>query len=79
VPLSRLRPREGRFGRIGLAVLVYFLYYQVLIAARTWVESGTVPSALGIWWVHALALIGAILLLAPKPRWRRSRPALGAA
>jgi lipopolysaccharide export system permease protein len=79
VPLSRLRPREGRFGRIGLAVLVYFLYYQVLIAARTWVESGTVPSALGIWWVHALALIGAMLLLAPKVRWRRPRPALGAA
>jgi lipopolysaccharide export system permease protein len=79
VPLSRLRPREGRFGRIGLAVLVYFVYYQLLIAARTWVEAGTVPEALGIWWVHVLALIGAILLLAPMPRLRRSRPVLGMA
>jgi lipopolysaccharide export system permease protein len=79
VPLSRLRPREGRFGRIGLAVLVYFVYYQLLIAARTWVEAGTVPEALGVWWVHVLALIGGILLLAPMPRLRRSRPALGMA
>jgi lipopolysaccharide export system permease protein len=75
VPLSRLRPREGRFGRIGLAVLVYFLYYQVLIAARTWVEGGSVASGLGIWWVHALALAGAIFLLMPKG-WRRRRPTL---
>lgn len=79
VPLSRLRPREGRFGRIGLAVLVYFLYYQVLIAARTWVESGSVAAALGVWWVHGLALVGAIFLLTPKTGWRRSRPALRAA
>lgn len=79
VPLSRLRPREGRFGRIGLAVLVYFLYYQVLIAARTWVEDGATTSALGLWWVHGLALIGALWLLAPKPRWRRSRPVSRAA
>jgi lipopolysaccharide export system permease protein len=79
VPLSRLRPREGRFGRIGLAVLVYFLYYQLLIAARTWVESGAVSSAVGVWWVHALALIGAIFLLAPGARRPRAKPALGAA
>lgn len=79
VPLSRLRPREGRFGRIGLAVLVYFLYYQVLIAARTWVEEGGVAAAMGLWWVHALALVGAILLLAPKPRWTRRRVALRSA
>jgi lipopolysaccharide export system permease protein len=79
VPLSRLRPREGRFGRIGLAVLVYFLYYQLLIAARTWVETGSVVSGLGIWWVHGLALLGALALLAPTPRLRRPRAALGTA
>ena len=30
VPLARLRPRQGRFGRIGIAILVYFLYSQLL-------------------------------------------------
>jgi lipopolysaccharide export system permease protein len=78
VPLSRLRPREGRFGRIGLAVLAYYLYYQLLSAARTWVEAGSVSPILGVWWVHALAIVGAALLLMPPIVWRR-RAAAGAA
>ena len=79
VPLSKLRPREGRFGRIGLAVLVYFLYYQALMAARTWIEAETIGAGFGLWWVHGLALVFAIFLLAPRTRVRRPRPALGAA
>ena len=53
VPLARLRPRQGRFGTIGIAILAYFLYSQLLAAARTWVENGVVPAFVGIWWVHA--------------------------
>ena len=64
VPLARLRPRQGRFGRIGIAILAYFLYSLVLDAARTWVESGLVPVFVGIWWVHALALCVGLWLLA---------------
>ena len=30
VPLARLRPRQGRFGRIGIAILAYFVYSQLL-------------------------------------------------
>ena len=63
VPLARLRPRQGRFGRIGIAILAYFLYSQVLAAARTWVESGVVAEFVGIWWVHAIALCVALWLL----------------
>jgi len=64
VPLSRLRPRQGRFGRIGLAILAYFLYSQLLVAARTWIESGALPDFVGLWWVHAIALCVAFWLLA---------------
>ena len=46
VPLSRLRPRQGRFGRIGIAVLVYFMYYQLLIAAKAWIEGGSLNPTL---------------------------------
>jgi lipopolysaccharide export system permease protein len=74
VPLSKLRPRQGRFGKIGLAVLAYFLYYQLLFAARAWVETGSVPPLLGVWWVHAVALIAAIFLLVPD--LFRKRPQL---
>jgi lipopolysaccharide export system permease protein len=68
VPLARLRPRQGRFGRIGVAILVYFLYSQLMAAARTWVESSTVPEFVGIWWVHAIALcVGLWLLVRDNP------------
>jgi lipopolysaccharide export system permease protein len=71
VPLARLRPRQGRFGRIGIAILAYFVYSLVLDAARTWVEGGLVPVFVGIWWVHALALcVGLWLLVRDSPPGR---------
>jgi lipopolysaccharide export system permease protein len=74
VPLARLRPRQGRFGRIGIAILAYFLYSLVLDAARTWVEAGLVPVFIGIWWVHALALCVGLWLLARENPLGRPRP-----
>ncbi len=71
VPLARLRPRQGRFGRIGIAILAYFLYSLLLDAARTWVEDGTVPELVGMWWVHAIALcVGLWLLVRESPPGR---------
>jgi lipopolysaccharide export system permease protein len=69
VPLAKLRPREGRFGKIGIAILVYFLYSQTLVAGRTWLESGVVPEFAGLWWVHVLALCIAVWLL-----WKENPP-----
>ena len=41
VPLSRLRPRQGRYARVGFAIVVYFVYSNLLSAAKVWVEKGT--------------------------------------
>jgi len=72
VPLARLRPRQGRFGRIGIAILAYFIYSLLLDSSRVWVESGAIPEYVGVWWVHALALvIGLWLLARESPPWRR--------
>ena len=76
VPLSRLRPRQGRFGKIGIAILAYFVYSQVLTAERTWIEGGVVPAAVGLWWVHAIAACVAIWLLLRESPPRRARPVL---
>jgi lipopolysaccharide export system permease protein len=59
VPLSRLRPRQGRFGKIGAAILVYFLYSRLLVSGRTWIETSSVPPSFGLWWVHGIALAAA--------------------
>jgi lipopolysaccharide export system permease protein len=70
VPLARLRPRQGRFGKIGIAILAYFVYSELLLASRAWIESATVPEYIGMWWVHGLALcIGLWLLARENPGW----------
>jgi lipopolysaccharide export system permease protein len=56
VPLSRLRPRQGRYARVGFAIVVYFVYSNLLSAAKVWVEKGDLPPAIGVWWVHLAAL-----------------------
>ena len=52
VPLARLRPRQGRYARIWLGVVLYFVYFSLISAARVWIEKGVIPAAIGLWWVH---------------------------
>jgi lipopolysaccharide export system permease protein len=73
VPLGRLRPRQGRYANVWIAVLIFALYSNLALAARTWLEHGKIPPGLGLWWVHGLFLTGAAAVLAmPKLRrlWR---------
>src|SRR3990167_2477591 len=56
VPLSALRPRQGRYLMLMPAVLVYILYINLLFIARHWLEQGRVPVYAGMWWVHLLIL-----------------------
>lgn len=68
VPLSRLRPREGRYGRVVLAIIVFFVYLQLMSAGKVWIARGTVPAWLGLWWVHAAVGAFAVLIVM-GPRW----------
>lgn len=64
VPLSRLRPRQGRYARVGFAIVVYFVYSQLLYAAKAWLEKGDLSPAVGVWWVHLAAIaLGLYLVL----------------
>lgn len=56
VPLSRLQPRQGRYARVGIAIVGYFLYSNLLSVAKVWLEKGDLPPSVGVWWVHLLAL-----------------------
>jgi lipopolysaccharide export system permease protein len=64
VPLARLRPRQGRFGKIGIAILAYFVYSELLAASRAWLENAVVPEYIGLWWVHGTVLCLGLWLLA---------------
>ena len=69
VPLAELRPRQGRYARLGMAILLYFVYSNLISAARTMVEKGTLPALPGVWGVHLALLAGALFLL-----YRRAPP-----
>ena len=69
VPLSRSSPREGRYARLGIALLIYIIYANMTSIARIWFERGLVADWLGMWWVHVLVAVGALLLLARDGGW----------
>lgn len=71
VPLSRTQPRAGRYGRIGIGLLVFIIYLNMLSAAKAWIEQGTLSPALGLWWVHAVVLLFALGLLASQSMFHR--------
>jgi lipopolysaccharide export system permease protein len=73
VPLARVRPRQGRFGRIGIAILVYFIYSLLLDASRSWIESAVVPEYVGVWWVHGIALAIGLWMLARESQPRHAK------
>jgi lipopolysaccharide export system permease protein len=64
VPLSRLRPGQGRLSRVPWAVLLFAAYAGLLTAGRTVLGRGELPMGAGLWWIHAVALAGWWLLRA---------------
>ena len=63
VPLSKSSPRQGRYVRLVMAILLFVVYYNLLGAAKVWVEQGDVPASVGLWWVPLLTVILALVLL----------------
>ena len=67
--MSHSLPRQGVYGRLFLAGLVYFSYLNLLSAAATWMKNEVTPAWLGLWWVHGIMLIFGALMLFRDSRW----------
>ena len=63
VPLARTSPREGRYGKLFLAVVVYFIYANAISIVENLVEREVVPGFVGPWPVHAAMAVAVIALL----------------
>lgn len=63
VPLSAVNPRQGKFGKMLPGLGLFFGYYILLVLAKSAVEDGKLPAHIGLWWIHLLGLVTAILLL----------------
>jgi len=70
VPLSQTSPRQGRYLRLGLGLLVYIMVTNLISIGKSWIAAGTVPSAVGLWWVHAIMLVLLIVLLMQQVGFR---------
>jgi lipopolysaccharide export system permease protein len=71
IPLSRSRPRQGRYARMLAAIVIYSVYFNLMDVSRTWVESGT---SAGIWWVPALLSLLVFVLYVPWVKFARKLP-----
>ncbi|MGA9852678.1 MAG: LPS export ABC transporter permease LptF [Gammaproteobacteria bacterium] len=70
VPLARTSPRQGRYGKLFIAILAYVIYSNLIGVARVWLEKKVLPTGIGIWWVLVLLLLAALILLYQQYGWR---------
>ncbi|MCM2680415.1 LPS export ABC transporter permease LptF [Echinimonas agarilytica] len=63
VPLSSVNPRQGAFGRLLPAILMYLGYYVLLMAGRKALQSEAIPASAGLWWVHAIGVMAGVSLI----------------
>jgi lipopolysaccharide export system permease protein len=78
VPLARLKPRQGRYSRVWLAVVVYLVYSNLISLGQAWIARGSMPVALGLWWTHAAVILLAVVVIfgprvAQRLRYRMGR------
>jgi len=67
VPLSRSNPRQGRFLKMLPALLLYIFYFTFLSNVRSAMENGKWPLFPGLWVVHGVFALLALLLF----NWER--------
>ncbi len=63
VPLAYIAPRQGRFGKVGWALLAYIAYMNLIGVTRAQLETGNLPMAINFWWVHAVFAALTLFLL----------------
>lgn len=57
VLLGKASPRGGKNLGVLIGVVVFILYNNALLIAKTDLEHGNISAILGLWWVHLLAMI----------------------
>ena len=63
VPLSKTSQRQGRYGKLALAIVFYMVFSNLMNVARAWVLNGKVAPEVGVWWVHAVILLVVAIMM----------------
>lgn len=75
VPLARSPPRQARYGRILLGFLAYIVGMNFMLLGTEWLADGTLPRAVGLWWLVLPLLATALWMYfddgrVRAPRWK---------
>lgn len=71
VPLSVVNPRQGKFGKLLPALMLFLGYLLLLTSMRSAIEKNAIPSIIGLWPIHISALfIGTMLLMKERSSGR---------
>lgn len=63
VPLSVTSYRQSRYGKLAIAIVMYVLLTNLLTVSRNWLIEDRISPYIGLWWVHGVVLVVAIVLL----------------
>jgi lipopolysaccharide export system permease protein len=76
IPLSRTNPRQGRYSKLFVAILIFAVYVVIIAMGKVWMEKGLLPTQIGLWWIHILALLFTVAGLFAQSgiRWRFHKP-----
>jgi lipopolysaccharide export system permease protein len=69
VPLSHLKPRQGRYSKVVLGIVLYLVYSNLMGVGQSWIAKGVVSPALGLWWVHGIFAATAVFLFGKRQGW----------
>ena len=73
--LNRLFVKQKQYLSVFIAMLVYFLYSNLLSISKTMVKRDVLSPWVGLWWVHLLMGLAIVLLIVlPYMRGWRRRP-----
>lgn len=74
IPLSRSAPRQGKYVKAPLAILIFAVYYNFSALTKQWVTEGIIGAVPGVWWGQML-LVALIVILLWQPvlllSWRK--------
>lgn len=56
IPLSQSAPRQGKYVKAPVAILVFAAYYNFSALTKKWVSQGLIGSIPGIWWGQLLLI-----------------------
>lgn len=79
LPLSKTGPRQGRFANIAIAILLYIFYTNLLGLGKSLLEKSDLPMWAGLWWVHILFVVLALVLWLQQSGKFQRRKRLGTA